>query len=522
MNLRDKLYKAVSSLRRQTATDFAQFRKHYFEKNHQTVDGLFQKDLVKLLSGLSNRRNSRYAIAAPRGFAKSTIVSCEYVLFCICNKLEKFIIITSHTADQAKGHVRNIRRELETNLKLQADFSDVWSPNAKPGPIRWTDGEIITLNGVQVLALSKEQQIRGRRNLEARPSLIILDDVEPNQGYPNAESYNRMEEWLTRDVLKAGDSKTNVIFIGTIHHYNSLLARFIDPLQSFSWKKKKYQAVITFSENKELWGQWQRIYDKFEDWVGKLGPDAARRFYNANEEAMIKGTKVLWSGRYDYYNLMEMRLKEGESSFNSEMQNEPVNVRDCIFNIAGLRYWTDKYGTVEEFMRYMRERVLIFIGCDPSLGENADSGDYSAIVVIAFDPEKGVYYVLEVDVDRRRPSDTINRIIDYCKKYEVIKVGIEVNQFQALMADDLRRRADEENVRVSIVKVTNTSNKRMRIETLQPLFERERIRISRKHYALIEELQYFPKGKHDDALDALELAIRVANDNSYTGRIRCV
>lgn len=522
MNIRDRLYKAISLLRRQTAKDFAQFRQHYFEKNHKAADGAFQTGIVKTLSALSERRNSRYAIAAPRGFAKSTIVTNEYALWCICNKTENFIVILSHTAEQARGHVRNIKRELETNLKLQEDFPDVWLPGARPGPARWTDGEIITLNGVQVLALSKEQQIRGRRNLESRPSLIILDDVEPNHGYNNSESYNKMEEWFTRDVLKAGDTKTNVLFIGTIHHYNSLLARFIDPIQSFGWKKKKYQAVISFSTNKEDWVRWAQIYDKFEDYEGKVGPDAALRFFKSKEQEMLKGTKVLWPERHDYYSLMEMRIKEGESSFNSEMQNEPANMGDCIFNVAKLRYWTDNYSSPDELIHHMRGRVAIYIGCDPSLGENAESGDYSAIMIVAYDPERGLYYVLEADVARRRPSDTINRIIEYCKKYEVWKIGIEANQFQVLMADDLMRRADEEDVRVVVQKVINTSNKRMRIETLQPLFERERIMISRKHYGLIEEIKYFPKGKHDDALDALELAIRIANENTFRGRILSV
>jgi len=237
---------------------------------------------------------------------------------------------------------------------------------------------------------------------------------------------------------------------------------------------------------------------------------------------MLKGMKVLWPEHFDYYSLMVMKETDTESSFNSEMQNEPVNTKDCIFNIAILRYWTDKYGSVEEFMRYMRNRVLIYIGCDPSLGDHADSGDFSAIVVIAYDPERGIFYVLEVDVDRRRPSETIERIIDYAKKYEVIKVGVEVNQFQVLMADDLRRRADEENIRMPMARVTNTSNKRMRIESLQPLFESERIQISRKHYALIEELQYFPKGKHDDALDALEIAIRTATGCTARFGIRSI
>ncbi|MFQ8732058.1 MAG: hypothetical protein ACLSAC_17470 [Enterocloster bolteae] len=40
---------------------------------------------------------------------------------------------------------------------------------------------------------------------------------------------------------------------------------------------------------------------------------------------MLKGTEVLWEEKLSYYDLMKMRIDEGEASFNSEEQNEPIN-----------------------------------------------------------------------------------------------------------------------------------------------------------------------------------------------------
>ena len=57
----------------------------------------------------------------------------------------------------------------------------------KPTPLKWSQKEIITRNGIKVLSLGVGQQLRGRRNKEFRPSLIILDDIEPGDGCGRAE-----------------------------------------------------------------------------------------------------------------------------------------------------------------------------------------------------------------------------------------------------------------------------------------------------------------------------------------------
>lgn len=40
---------------------------------------------------------------------------------------------------------------------------------------------------------------------------------------------------------------------------------------------------------------------------------------------------MLWEEKLSYYDLMVMRVSEGEASFNSEEQNEPINPDDCLF-----------------------------------------------------------------------------------------------------------------------------------------------------------------------------------------------
>lgn len=217
----------IIEFRRKLNRDFRKFRKCYFPNYNKFPDAEFHSELANQLFQISTSRGSKNAIAAPRGSAKSTIVSLQYVIYCICYKTEDFVIIISNTADQAVNFLTNIKQELERNELLIKDFPEICEIGQKPGPARWSQKEIITKNGVKVTALGVGQQIRGRLNKEHRPTLIILDDIETDESYQTPDVFDKLQNWLTKSVLKAGTSITNVVYVGTIHHYNSLLAQFM-------------------------------------------------------------------------------------------------------------------------------------------------------------------------------------------------------------------------------------------------------------------------------------------------------
>ncbi|MFH1282424.1 MAG: hypothetical protein ABII27_02020 [bacterium] len=98
---------------------------------------------------------------------------------------------------------------------------------------------------------------------------------------------------------------------------------------------------------------------------------------------MLKGTKVLWEKSKTYYDLMVMREQNGYISFESEMQNEPVNTRDCHFNLDEIAYWDYKYSSEEELININREKIKFIGACDPSMGKMNKHGDYSTIITAA-------------------------------------------------------------------------------------------------------------------------------------------
>jgi len=499
----------IGRFRRRLGMDFNSFRDFYFPHYNSIPDGQFQKDLSQIMVDITNKRGARYAIAAPRGFGKSTIVGTQYAIYCICYKLESFIVLASSTSKQAMLFLAHIKKEFEKNEKLKADFPEVCEVGRRLGPPRWAQDEIITSNDVKVIAMSSGQQLRGLRHKEARPTLIILDDIEPDEAAVNPENRYALEDWINGTVLNMGDPRTNVIIVGTIHHPASLLAKYTDPKQSPAWDRRIFKAIISYAERVNLWEKWKSILWGAEMYEGELGKDAAEKFYKKNESEMLLGVKLLWSGLKSYYDLMLRREEVGISVFDAEMQNEPINPRDCSFSMDDFHYWDDEFASEKDLLLAQRREYLFYAAVDPSLGREGKRGDYSAIVVVAWNAEKGKIYVLEADIARRSTDKTMEDILAHHMKREIVRLGFETNQFQEVMAENINKLARERRIYLYLKEVNHTTDKIARIQALQPLIKSGTIMFSRKHQILLEQMKCFPKGPHDDGPDALEMVVRL-------------
>jgi len=468
----------------------------------------FHEDLYQILSDTTEKRDRRIAIAAPRNSAKSSIVSTIYPVWSICYGKEKFLVLLSDTKSKSVEFLSHIKMEFETNEKLISDFPEICGVKPK----RWINDEIVMANGVKVIALGSGQKIRGRRSKQARPSLIILDDVENEGNTLTVEARSKLFNWLTKAVLKAGTQGTNAIVIGTILHYDSLLAQLTDQNKMHGWEKRIYRSVMSWATHQDLWQKWSAVFNYREDYMEKRGKEAAHIFFRDNMEKMLEGVKVLWPERESYYDLMVMREQEGERSFDSEKQNSPVDLKDCPFNPEEFHYWDDQFDSEEELKNTLDSTFHVFAGCDPATSDTVNRGDYSAIVTVGRDSKTGIMYVLDADIAKRTPDALMETILTYCQMRHYSKFGIENNGFQDLIKRELERRAAERSIHTPLEGIKNTTDKISRILSLQPLIKSGYLRFSRKHTVLLEQLRYLPKGRHDDGPDALEMAVRIAKE----------
>ena len=451
----------------------------------------------KLKETVENPEGQRIVEAAPRGNAKSSIVSLIFPIWCVVFNKKKFIILISDTASQANEFLGNIRSEFENNDRLREDFGELVGE-------QWRNDDITTKTDIRILALGARKKIRGRRHRSQRPDLIICDDLENDENTVNPEQRKKNENWFFKAVSKAGDETTDIVVVGTIIHYDSLLSKLLsNPL----YKSKKWQAVQDFSPSSK-WQEWEEMYLRMTEKEKNQSTNPAKQFFLDNQEEMLSGTRVLWPDGQPYYRLMEIRLTEGPASFDSEYQNNPINPEDCLFQ--------------EEWFKFIElsEYVEIIGACDPSMGKTA-MADYSAIIFLGRTKE-GFLDVLIADIARRHPDKIIDDIIQNAasitqthKEAPLRAFGVESVQFQEYFKDRLDVESRKRGFYLPVISTENQNTKKeIRIQTLQPLVKNGTIRFQKNQRLLLEQLKYYPLADHDDGPDALEMAVRKARTPS--------
>jgi predicted phage terminase large subunit-like protein len=497
-------------------TSLRAFGRLYLPHHLQKPPSRMHEELYGLLEAHDARPGARLAVAAPRNSAKSTIVTLLYPLWSICRSRHRFIYLLSDTADKAADFLDHIKHELVHNARLIEDFPDVCEQGKRfPRAPRWRANEIITANGIKVMAQGVNQNIRGRRHNETRPDLIIIDDAETRENTHTAEARAKLDEWFNKAILKAGTNQTQVFVVGTIQHYDSLLARLTNRVKSPLWESRIYRSVLSWSAHPELWQMWSALLHGREELDGATGVAAAQTYYERHREAMLEGTEVLWPETEDYLALMLMRESEGPASFDSEKQNEPVNPADCLFLEEAFQYWEDRWKDLQELVAAVGKNASWVGACDPSLGKSGRHADDSAIITLLRDASTGTLYVIDADIVRRKPDLIIEAILAYQRQRKYVKFAFESNQFQSVLADELTRRSNVEGLYMPVEPVNHTSDKLARIQSLQPLVRSGTLQFSRRHTVLLEQLRLFPKAAHDDGPDALEMAVAAARSASF-------
>ncbi len=439
------------------------------------------------------------AIAAPRGEAKSTIVSQLYSLYRIITGQSHYILIVMDSIDQAYPMLEAIKTELDSNPRLYSDFPKV----VGQGKL-WQSGTIVTVNDVKVKVAGAGKKLRGLRHGAYRPDLIVLDDIENDENVRKPEQRDKLHNWLKKTILKLGGAgeKSDVIYIGTILHYDSVLNRTLDTV---GWKTRRFKAIIQMPKDMVLWDEWEAIYLSDKDDDGNS--PHADLFYKKNKKAMDAGAVVSWLAR-PIVELMKIRARDGHEAFDSEYQNDPTAGEDAPFSNA-IQYW-------HELPPY-----AIYLGsCDPSLGKKGAGRDPSALLVGALCRQTGKLYVTTAAIKKRLPDRIIEDVITLQRENKCLGWAVETVQFQEFLKDELVKRSAKVGVPVPAKGIKPNTDKQLRIESLQPHIKNGLILLHQDQSTLIDQLKHFPKADHDDGPDALQMlwALAQGYQNKTSGQ----
>lgn len=401
----------------------------------------------------SREKGKRYVWAAPRGHAKSTVMSLAVPLWWLITRAKRHIVLVADTSHQAEMFLAGIIQELENNHELRKDFPLMVVPalDRKGQPVAWRDREIITQAGVRVAAYGAGKAIRGVKTGEYRPDAVVVDDLENDEHVRTAEQRDKLDSWFLRALMNLGDEDTDTYMVGTILHHDSVLARRLkDP----AWDARTWQAIDEHGE-------------------------------------------ALWPEKWSITALERKRQEIGSIAFAAEYQNDPTAMGAGIFKDAWFKYYES-----------VPEGLSKYAGFDPAISRR-ETADYSALVKVATDGER--IYVLDAFEDRLSLREQEQRLISRCG--DCALVGIESNAYQVVLAEELMFNSSLpiREIHAHKDKVTRAMQLSAQVESGRVMFDRYR------HQDLIRQMLDFPAGAHDDLVDSLGYAVSLALEaNSYT------
>jgi len=475
--------------------DFKFFCQSYFPHYVPTPHfSLFQEfaftRLPQMIDGASDAREVH---EAPRGEAKSTYETQLGSLWCIVTGRKHMIGIIMNTEEQAAEMLESIKAELDTNPRLALDF-----PEACGQGRVWQATTAVTINNVKIRIGGTGKKIRGMKHGPYRPDLIFLDDLENDENVKDKKQRDKVEKFVLSAVLGLAPPQggMDVFWVGTSLHYDAAINRVA---RAPGWRRRVFRAITTWPDNLALWEQWEAIYTRNGDDDEKEAAEAeALAFYQKNKRNMESGSQVSWPEVRPLYRLMCIRATDHEA-FNQEYQNEAGNDETAPFK--DIQFWVN------------RLNEWVFFGAlDPSLGKQGAARDPSALLIGGLNRETMVLDVVEADICRRVPDLIISRAIDLQAEYGCVAWAVETVQFQAFLCSELIKRAALLGIAFPAVPVIPSTDKGLRIISLQPHVANGLIRLHRSQTTMIEQLKFWPEADHDDGPDALEMLKKIASD----------
>ena len=422
----------------------------------------------EIYSALRNRNKKRVLIAAPRGTAKSTVTSLLLPLHRIAFKHEddeEFIVIISESQAQSINFLSRIKYHLEHSQNFKELFGDMGPRTAK----RWTATDVVTANGVRIVAVGTGQRVRGFIEGDTRPTLIIVDDFESELNAFTQEARAKNRKWMTEAVIPSLSDEGRIVMIGTVISEDCFLYWAKD---SPAWNTLWYS--ITNDDGSPIWPErfpTSRISQIKEEYasVGNIN-GFYQEYMNIAQSPDEAPFKPEWIQLHQY----DFERREGQPCLVKETGDE------------------EKVIPVE-----------VYGGVDPasSLSQRAD---FFVLITIGIDFE-GNKYLIDLYRKHVSPADQPDIIIEKFKKYRHRKMKIETVAYQEALRAAVKKRMLEENLyNPGLEKgVKPRTRKSERLLSLVPMFAKGEFYFRSQDTDAQAEFLSYPKGKHDDVMDAL-------------------
>ena len=424
----------------------------------------------------------KVAIAAPRGWGKTSIVGLALMARYILFRHTGFICYINKSHDAASLQTENLRRELVTNRMVKhffgsfkidqnsADFEEVFSKKA------W-----VAYNTL-VWPRGAGQQVRGVLFKNDRPGLIIIDDLEDPQKITNDEIRKAWYEWLYADVIKAVPRlhrNWKIVYIDTLKHEDATLQKLLD---SPEWESVRLEAcdddfhstAPIFMSDKDIEREWQEHCD---------------------------------SGQTDV--------------FFRELRNLPISTKDAAFQQSYFHYYSIPSENLKNGLDMAKidaeiqsdRNIETVILLDPAKTVKIHSAE-SAIIGIGIDLNSAKIYVRDAISEKMYPDEIYESMFGMGIRLDAKVLGIEETSLNEFIKQPIKNEMFRRGSFFEIVwlKARGGMKKELRVKELVPYYRGGYI----YHNAacptikkLEQQLLMFPRSKLWDLMDCLAYIIEM-------------
>lgn len=312
--------------------------------------------------------------AITRGFGKSTSLLVS-ILFLILHGKRRYIVLCKSSVPESKELIADIIDLLsDPDSRLAAAYPEVCQPfialegSYRKGASQTVDGERTKISvgvdkivfpcvknslasGAIVRAKSAQSKLRGLVKGGVRPDFVLCDDIESTQDAYCEASQKRLTRFLDSEIQGlAGPGKSISIFlICTIQRKNCVSDIYTDAKKKPSWNGKRYSALISEPDRKDLWLQYEVLY--------KDDSKKALSYYRKNRKQLEQGSQVLWKDRYDrskelsaLQSIMNFKISNGETAFLTEYQNQPPAEIESLTTALTVKEITSRITDIEKLV----------------------------------------------------------------------------------------------------------------------------------------------------------------------------
>lgn len=196
--------------------------------------------------------------------------------------------------------------------------------------------------------------------------------------------------------------------------------------------------------------------------------------------------------------LAQLRISKGDYEYSCQYLNDPIDESTVEFK----RHWIREFEWSDELVEKL-QKATTTLSVDPAF-RLKETNDFSGLVLTKVTPDNTVY-ILEAQAKKINAKQLVEEIFKLVTTYRPTRILVETVSAQILLVellrDEMKRRNDY--FVIDEVQPNTKETKAMRIRGLVPHYANGRILHRPGLFDLETQLLEFPRGIHDDILDAL-------------------